>query len=465
MNKLFLRTTCVFFCVYMLSGCANLSGRGLFSHYSASTSESRAALGQGQYQQALDVLPDDIAGPILDGMEKGRLNFLLQDYPESLSSFQQSDLAVRVQEDAAEIQISEGLNQAGSLFTNDNMITYQASDYELGFLHLYLSLNYIQKHDLNAALVEVRRANRVQEAAKKRREAELAAAEERMESEGLSDNIGAVLSRYPGAGKILAAIQNGYLFYLSGMLYEADGSLSDAYIDYKRALAVAPDNDYVAQAVQRLAVRLDMKDDLQLLTRKYGPWQSPPSTTGRLIILDEQGVVQAPEGWRAPLWVYQSNGQNVLYNMALPHYPPRPMVLPGPMVMNGRPLKATPLANVTQMARQSLNEAMPARVLRQALRVIAKDQFRQAAAQNGDELGNALANIFNTLTEQPDTRSWQSLPAQVALYQEDLMPGSHLIQWQGQSVEAEIKQGRTTFVWVSRQGQTMNGWSVLLGGN
>ncbi|NAW86081.1 hypothetical protein CAG71_06330, partial [Photobacterium halotolerans] len=70
-----------------------------------------------------------------------------------------------------------------------------------------------------------------------------------------------------------------------------------------------------------------------------------------------------------------------------------------------------------------------------------------------------------TLTEQPDTRSWQTLPAQVALYQEDLPPGSHQIQWQGRSVDAEVKPGRTTMVWISRQGQSMSGWSVLLGGN
>ncbi|MBD8514942.1 hypothetical protein Q4491_02020 [Photobacterium sp. 2_MG-2023] len=465
MKKHFRHKTLVFFCAFILSGCANLSGHSLFSHYSASTKSSRHALYQGQIQGALDSLPDEPAGAILDGMERGRLTLLTGDYTASFAALQKSDNAVKEQQDAARIQVSEGLNQAGSLFTNDNMISYQASDYELGFLHLYLALNYIHNRDLNGALVEMRRANQVQEAARQQRESELASAENQLQKEGLTDNIGSVLARYPNAGQTLAAVQNGYLFYLSGMLYEADGNLNDAYIDFKRALAVAPDNPYVAEAVQRLAERLSMKDDQQLLAKKYGPWQSPQSGTGRLIILDEQGVVQAPEGWRLPLWLYDSQGQSVLYNLALPHYPPRPAVLPGKLSLNNRLLTAPPLVNVDQMAKQSLSETLPVRVLRQSLRVIAKEQVRQSAARNGDEVGNVLANIFNTLTEQPDTRSWQTLPARVALYQEDLPPGSHQIQWQGRSVDAEVKSGRTTMVWISRQGQSMSGWSVLLGGN
>ncbi|UTM56209.1 hypothetical protein L4174_010160 [Photobacterium sp. CCB-ST2H9] len=465
MKKNFLRTPIIYFCASVLAGCTNLSGHSLFSHYSASTTASRHALVSGQYQTALEALPEEPAGPILDGMERGRLNFLTRDYPDSLSAFQYADHAVKLQQDAAQIQISEGLNQAGSLFTNDNMITYQASDYELGFLHLYLALNYIQKHDLEGALVEMRRANMVQETAKKLRESELHAAETQMKDEGLSDNIGAVLSNYPGAGNKLAAVQNGYLFYLSGVLFEADANLNDAYIDYKRALAVAPDNLYVARTVQRLAVRLGMKNDQQLLAKKYGALKSPESGTGRLIILDEQGVVQAPEGRRTPYWVYNDNGQNVLHNLALPYYPPRPVILPGQLSIGEQAVNASSLTDVTQMAKQSLSESMPARVLRQVLRVIAKEQLRQAAAQNGNDVGNLLANIFNTLTEQPDTRSWQTLPAKVTLYQDDLRPGTHQIHWQGHSVDAEVKQGRTTLVWVSRQGETMDGWSVLLGGN
>lgn len=60
-----------------------------------------------------------------------------------------------------------------------------------------------------------------------------------MRSQGLSPNLGSVLAQYPDAGKTLQAVQNGYLLYLSALLYEADNDLNSAYVDYRRALAVA----------------------------------------------------------------------------------------------------------------------------------------------------------------------------------------------------------------------------------
>ncbi|GAL05118.1 hypothetical protein JCM19237_3501 [Photobacterium aphoticum] len=88
---------------------------------------------QGQYQTALSVLPDAPAGTILDGMERGRVGFVAEQYPLSFSALKTADEAVKAQQREAVIQISSGLNQAGALLTNDNMITYQPADYELAF--------------------------------------------------------------------------------------------------------------------------------------------------------------------------------------------------------------------------------------------------------------------------------------------------------------------------------------------
>lgn len=47
----------------------------------------------------------------------------------------------------------------------------------------------------------MRRANQVQEAAKKAREKELKRAEKDLKSQGMSANLGSVLANYPDAGK------------------------------------------------------------------------------------------------------------------------------------------------------------------------------------------------------------------------------------------------------------------------
>ncbi|MGR5489135.1 hypothetical protein ACPV5F_25140, partial [Vibrio alfacsensis] len=80
----------------------------------------------------------------------------------SKSALEVSDKAVRVQQDKALISITDTATSVGALAVNDNITEYVPPDYELGYLHLYLGLNYIQKNDLEGALVEVRRANQVQ---------------------------------------------------------------------------------------------------------------------------------------------------------------------------------------------------------------------------------------------------------------------------------------------------------------
>jgi hypothetical protein len=240
----------------MATGCANLSAGNLFSHYSDQNQEMYQAVVAGEYVKAKQLQSSDVGGEILGNFEKGRLSFLAQDYPTSLSALEKSDSAVRVQQERATISLSETTTSVGALAVNDNLKDYQPADYELGFLHLYLGLNYLQKNDFEGALVEVRRANQVQEAARKAREKSLQAAEEDLKNQGMSANLGSVLANYPDAGGKLSAVQNGYLFYLSGLLYEASRDLNSAYVDYRRALAVMPDNKQVIESTLYAAKKL-----------------------------------------------------------------------------------------------------------------------------------------------------------------------------------------------------------------
>lgn len=43
----------------------------------------------------------------------------------------------------------------GLLVVNDNLNEYEFVDYELGFLYLYLGLNYVCNNDLDGVLVEM----------------------------------------------------------------------------------------------------------------------------------------------------------------------------------------------------------------------------------------------------------------------------------------------------------------------
>ncbi|MGR5320386.1 COG3014 family protein [Vibrio alfacsensis] len=447
----------------LTTGCANFSAGNLFSHYSDQNKEIYQAVVAGEYAKAEQLQSSDAGGDILGNFEHGRVSFLAQDYPTSLSALEVSERAVRKQQERATISATETVTSIGSLAVNDNLNEYQPADYELGFLHLYLGLNYLQKNDLEGALVEVRRANLVQEEARKAREKQLKQAEKDLKNQGVLTDLGSVLANYPDAGKTLSAVQNGYLFYLSGLLYEASRDLNSAYVDYRRALAVMPDNKQIIESTMYAAKKLGMRQDLRLLEKRYGRAPSTLSKSqGRVIIIDEQGVVEALQGWRIDLPIYDSRGDGAIYSLALPYYPKSGLQTFTDMTLNGKPLPASTLVDVNAMAQNDLQERLASIVIRQAIRVWTKDRIRKEAAQ-GDDVGNLLFNVWNTLTEQPDTRSWQTLPAQVKTASQVVKPGKQRLDVGDKVYQFEVPMQQTTLVWVSRQGTHSTVWHKQLG--
>ncbi|MGL4224814.1 MAG: COG3014 family protein [Vibrio sp.] len=461
MQRFFSRITLIL-TPLLLAGCSNLTAGNLFSHYSAQNSGLHQSVAAGQYQQAAQLLPEYVAGEVLDNLERGRVYFLNQQYAESRQSLAAADQAVQQQQDRAIISLSSSATSVGSLAVNDNLNEYEPSDYELGFLHLYLALNYVRSNDLNSALVEIRRANQVQEQAKQQREQQLGKAEQEMRAQGLSPNLGSVLAQYPDAGKSLQAVQNGYLLYLSALLYEADNDLNSAYVDYRRALAVAPNNRAVIDGTLRVASRLGMKQDLTLLKQQYGEPQRLAAGQARVIVLAEQGIVQAKQGWRIALPLFDSRGNTALYSLALPYYPSSVLANNSPLLLNGRQLTSMPVMDVNLMASNALSEQMPTLVLRQALRVIAKDQLRKEAAKDED-VANLVFNIWNTLTEQPDTRSWLTLPATVNTATQVVSAGDQVLDIAGTRYTFHVPENGTALVWLSQQANSATIWHKQLG--
>ncbi|UUM31513.1 COG3014 family protein [Vibrio japonicus] len=445
-----------------LSACSSFSAGNLFSHYSAQNEAVYQAVKSGHYQEADALLPEYVAGDILDNLEKGRVQLLNEQFQQSQASLARGDSAVRELQDKAVISVSESAASISSFAVNDNLSVYQPADYELGFLHLYLGLNYIQQNSLEDALVEMRRANIVQERARKERERELESAQEQLENQGLSPNLGSILSQYPDAGDTLKAVQNGYLLYLSALLYEASGELNSAYVDYRRALAVAPDNTQVIEGTKRVAKRLGMSSDLKQLERRYGKAKTLASNESRVIVLEEQGIVEAMQAWKQSLPLFDSRGLGALYSISLPYYPTAQTQSFLPMTLDQSQLSSDLLTDVNLMAQKNLSERMPAIIIRQAIRVWAKDQLRrQTTEQNG--VGNLLFNVWNVMTEQADTRSWLTLPGEIRSSSEVVTAGDHVIEVADKRIQFHVDEGDTVLVWVSRQGNSATIWHKQLG--
>ncbi|SMR99533.1 hypothetical protein VIM7927_00759 [Vibrio mangrovi] len=448
------------------SACANFSAGNLFSHYSEQNRKMYQAVRSGHYQDASNELPDNIGGDILDNLEKGRVYFLNHDVQKSQSFLAQSDQAVRRQQDEAIISVSREAASFGSLVANDNLTEYVPADYELGFLHLYLALSYVYDNQLEDALVELRRANQVQEKARNQRQDELLKEKDQLKREGVHTNVGSLLANYPSSGTTLQSIQNGYLFYLSALLYEANGDLNDAYVDYRRALAVAPDNASVAGSALRCAQKLGMNQDVTLLRKKYGAPQRPGKKQGRVIIIQEQGIVDQLKGWEQSLPVYDSNGRMNLYSVALPYYPAYHASNAFPVSLNEMMVEGDRLVDTNMMARKQLNERITSIVFRQILRLTLKNALRKESTKddnNNVDVANIVMNVWNTLTEQPDTRSWITLPGAVFSATTIVSAGEQTLTVGSQSYSFRVPEQGTTLVWLSRQGENAVIWHKQLG--
>ncbi|MEA3409823.1 MAG: hypothetical protein U9Q95_05695, partial [Candidatus Eisenbacteria bacterium] len=89
---------------------------------------------------------------------------------------------------------------------NETVKAYSGEDYERAYLHYYMALNYLEMDDLQAALVECRRLDEV-----------FRELDARYEDDG----------RYQ---------EDGFIRYLSGLIYESMGHRDDARVDFRLAV-------------------------------------------------------------------------------------------------------------------------------------------------------------------------------------------------------------------------------------
>lgn len=178
--------------------------------YSAKMVDLRPDLAAGEYERALETVEKGTGAKdqLLLFLERGMILHYADRWRESNVAFQQAeDLA----DDLYTKSISEG---AFSLFSNDNAISYRARPFEMAMVPYYKALNYVYLRDREGALVEGRRASLL-----------------------LAGYVDATLEgvREEDRGDLERIRNNAFLLLFSGMLYDWDGELNDAFVAYRNA--------------------------------------------------------------------------------------------------------------------------------------------------------------------------------------------------------------------------------------
>lgn len=466
-----------------LSACAGTSFSDLFSNYNKQMQGVKNAQQQGNFQQAVSLLPErsESNGSYgLSLLEKARLEYLANNHTESQQDFALVYRQVQQTEQAAKIQLSRGIENVQAVVSNDNAIRYDIHYYEQSMLHCYQALNYLNQNDLSGALVEIRRANLVQQKALQANQEALYETQEEMAKKGVSSE--SLASKYPSMsnaiGQVKNGFQNAYTFYLSGVLYEAAGQANDAYIDYKKALEIYPHNVTVQKDVWRLATKLGMSNDIQLFgnrfssditqgTRKSSNDQQSLAKSGQLVVLVEQGIIPSKQEVSIHLPIFTSHNDVRFYSLALPNYQNRLRQYSGlSLSYQGNTYQSQEIVRLQSLAAKQLQDEMPAIVTRQVVRLVAKEELRQQMSRKGGDVGNILAGLYNITSEKADTRSWSTLPDSIHILRLDLAPGQQEVELNingnSRTITVEINEDRQTLVKLTSIGSYTNHQSINL---
>lgn len=460
MHTFFHKIRLLLLVIPLLSGCSTRSFTDLFSNYSQQMKGVKQAQQQGNFQQAISLIATRSSNDgsySLGLLEKARLEYLANNNKQSIDDFAHAHKLIQQNQQGAKIELSRGFENVTAVMSNDNAIRYDIPLYEQSMLHSYQALNYLAQQDLSGALVEVRRANLVQENALKANANSLDASQQSRIAQGAS--IGSLPQQYPAMnraiGKVKNGFQNAYTFYLSALLYEAANQKNDAYIDYKKALEIYPENHYLQQDVWRLANILHMTNDISRFKESFAQKITKKSASnnnqGQVVIIIENGIVGAKQETSLRLPIYTSHNEMRFYSVALPSYQNQLTdYLPVTLTYQGQNYQAEEIVRLQSLAAKQLQDQLPIIVTRQITRLLAKEEIRQELTKKGGELGNIFANIYNLATEKADTRSWSTLPDSIHILQFNLSAGAHTLNLHingiNQQIDVSINQNKQTLV-------------------
>jgi hypothetical protein len=434
----------VWMCTLCTVGCAGYSDR---------TRDARAALDAGRTRDAVALfnerlgvktdkeLPTDLKGEkVLFVLERSVALQALNDYELSSRDLEVADKQVEV------LDFTRGtLDDISKFMFSDDSGPYQAPAYEKLMINTLNIVNYLTRGDLNGARVEARRLAVMQQFV--------------TEHEAKGAAVGA-----PGS-------------YLAGFTFERSHEPGEALRFYDEALQYGTYQSLV-EPVARLA-KLDAyrTDRIKKLLASSAPGQAAVADSAddsaEVLVVVGYGRVPSKRAERIPIGLAltlassdlsptsraQANrlaaqGLVTWINFPTLPKPTRQYALPS-FTVDRRPMPIEGLVAVDSEAvdawRATKGKMIASAITRLITRVVAGEVARQATG--GGTLGLLASlgtQITMTATDTPDTRSWSTLPARIAVGRVRVPAGQHVIDL---SINGEHKQKSVNL--------TKGGWVVL----
>ena len=348
-------------------------------------------------------------------VNKGLVLSMLGQYEESNEYFEKAYL---FWEDFKVDYFSEG----ASYLINPTITVYRGEDHEHLMLLYYKALNYLKLHKTEEALIECRRLNiRLQQ---------------------LSD-------RYSSDNYYR---QDAFISNLMGIIYDADKDYNNAFIAYRNSWNTYKNeymNMFQLAAPKQLGLDLLRTAWLSGLTEELDYYKTQlempeyeyrPTEGGELIFFWHNGLAPYKTEWsinffvnhgsddfvsfsnnelglsyRFPKSGYSNDAlksltQMEFFRVAFPRYVERsPYYKLAQLQANGISYNLELTENINKIAFKVLAERMGHEFTNALIRVALKKATEYSLKKENKRLG-ALLGLFNTLSENADTRNWQTLP-------------------------------------------------------
>ena len=391
-------------------------------------------------------------------MNRGVVTSMQGKYEESNELLEQAYIL-------AEDYLKNYFNEAVSFLTNPNFVEYKGEDFELMMIHYYKALNFIKMNNNEAALVECRRMN---------------------------IRLNQFNDKYKSENKYK---RDAFIHNLMGIIYEASGDYNNAFIAYRNAVDIYREDyqklfginapEQLKKDLIRSAYLTGFKEDGKKYEESFGIKYEPlKKGEGQLLFIWHNGLGPVKTEWGInfigvkgqgklltfeneeygfsfPFFLdeeddYEEKGLSKLQvlRVVFPKYTERQTVFnQASLSHEGKAVTLEKAEDINAIAFKSLNQRMVWEMSRSLLRLALKKATEYTVKKENDDLG-AVVGMINAITEQADTRNWQTLPHTIYYSRISLPEGEQKVKLDlksplGKSQENEIavniKQGKTTF--------------------
>lgn len=310
---------------------------------------------------------------------------------------------------------------------SESVQDYPGEDFEKILVYYYTALNKLENGKLEDALVEARRADEF-----------LRKIQVQYEKE--DDEIGSLYK------------QDAFMLWLVGVLYEMEGSWSDAFLAYQAAQrayekeylgkfgTVAP--DFLREDLIRTAKLAGRTDALAKLGKGGHTVKHAANGMAELIVLHASG--EAP--FKKQKFIEGQMPDGYVMRIAVPEFEATEHQIRSARIsVAGKAAETSVVEPIGRIALDNYKHRLPAI----SARAVARAAIKYAATKAGEKAAEAagggiagtvaklLGNTASAASEQADLRGWTTLPAEITATRLWVPAGEHQIEVEYLSASGE----------------------------